>query len=88
MSLARNAEGKKMRIGEGGCGTVYKGVMHGCDEVAIKLVKDMHPGQEDQQHFRREVRQNKLKAPHNNNELVHEKAHSLACHERKAGVQV
>jgi hypothetical protein len=35
----RTAEGRKCRLGEGGFGVVYKAVMNGVDEVAVKLVK-------------------------------------------------
>jgi hypothetical protein len=35
----RTAEGRKCRLGEGGFGIVYKAVMNGVDEVAVKLVK-------------------------------------------------
>lgn len=37
--LCRTAEGRKCRLGEGGFGVVYKAVMNGVDEVAVKLVK-------------------------------------------------
>ena len=39
IEICRNAEGKKCRLGEGGFGVVYKAIMNGVDEVAIKLVK-------------------------------------------------
>jgi hypothetical protein len=38
----RTAEGRKCRLGEGGFGIVYKAVMNGVDEVAVKLVKVSH----------------------------------------------
>ncbi len=39
IAICRNGEGKKCRLGEGGFGVVYKAVMNGVDEVAVKLVK-------------------------------------------------
>jgi hypothetical protein len=38
-ACCRTAEGRKCRLGEGGFGVVYKAVMNGVDEVAVKLVK-------------------------------------------------
>ena len=43
ITIARSAQGKKMRIGEGGTGTVYKALMHSCDEVAVKVVRTSQP---------------------------------------------
>lgn len=37
--ICRTPEGRKCRLGEGGFGVVYKAVMNGVDEVAVKLVK-------------------------------------------------
>lgn len=39
MWCGRTPEGRKCRLGEGGFGVVYKAVMNGVDEVAVKLVK-------------------------------------------------
>jgi hypothetical protein len=39
LCCCRTAEGRKCRLGEGGFGVVYKAVMNGVDEVAVKLVK-------------------------------------------------
>ena len=44
-----------MRIGEGSSGTVYKALMHGCDEVAVKLVKAVVPTEKEREAFYREV---------------------------------
>lgn len=52
----RNAEGKKCRLGEGGFGVVYKAVMNGVDEVAVKLVKADTPSPQEMAAFRKEVR--------------------------------
>ena len=45
-----------MRIGEGGSGTVYKAMMHGCDEVAVKVVRTAHPAPDEAAAFQKEVR--------------------------------
>lgn len=55
IQIARTANGKKMRIGEGSSGTVYKALMHGCDEVAVKLVKKPTPTEQERDGFYREV---------------------------------
>ena len=39
IDICLNAEGRKCRLGEGGFGVVYKALMNGVDEVAVKLVK-------------------------------------------------
>ena len=39
IEICRTPKGKKCRLGEGGFGVVYKALMNGVDEVAIKLVK-------------------------------------------------
>lgn len=39
ITICRNTEGKKISLGEGGFGVVYKGMMNGVDEVAVKVVK-------------------------------------------------
>jgi hypothetical protein len=39
IKICRTPEGKKCRLGEGGFGVVYKAVIHGVDEVAVKLAK-------------------------------------------------
>ena len=44
-----------MRIGEGSTGVVYKALMHGCDEVAVKIVRAAHPTQKELEVFQREV---------------------------------
>ncbi|KAK9862458.1 hypothetical protein WJX84_000371, partial [Apatococcus fuscideae] len=54
--IMRNAEGKKCRLGEGGFGVVYKAVMNGVDEVAVKLVKADTPTPQEMSAFRKEVR--------------------------------
>ncbi len=56
ISICRNAEGKKCRLGEGGFGVVYKALMNGCDEVAVKLVKADKPSPKDMILFHKEVR--------------------------------
>ena len=55
IKIARSPQGKKMRIGEGGSGTVYKALMHGCDEVAVKVVRTAHPAPEEAVAFQKEV---------------------------------
>ena len=55
IQIARTPNGKKMRIGEGSSGTVYKALMHGCDEVAVKLVKAAVPTEKDRESFHKEV---------------------------------
>ena len=45
-----------MRIGEGSTGVVYKALMHGCDEVAVKIVRAAHPTAKELAVFQREVR--------------------------------
>jgi hypothetical protein len=37
--ICRAPDGRKLRLGEGGFGVVYKAVMNSVDEVAVKLVK-------------------------------------------------
>lgn len=39
IEICRTPKGRKCRLGEGGFGVVYKALMNGVDEVAIKLVK-------------------------------------------------
>jgi hypothetical protein len=39
IKICRTPEGKKCRLGEGGFGVVYKAIIHGVDEVAVKLAK-------------------------------------------------
>lgn len=39
IQICLTAEGRKCRLGEGGFGVVYKALMNGVDEVAVKLVK-------------------------------------------------
>ena len=56
IKIARSDQGKKMRIGEGGSGTVYKALMHGCDEVAVKVVRTAQPAPEEAAAFQKEVR--------------------------------
>ena len=59
----RNAEGKKCRLGEGGFGVVYKAVMNGVDEVAVKLVKADTPTPQEMAAFRKEASQHTPVAP-------------------------
>ena len=54
--IARTAEGKRIRIGEGGNSVVYKAIMHDCDEVALKLIRVARPSPAEQQLFEQEVR--------------------------------
>ena len=42
-----------MRIGEGGTGTVYKALMHGVDEVAVKVVRTAQPTLQEAASFHR-----------------------------------
>ena len=51
ITIARSSQGKKMRIGEGGTGTVYKALMHSCDEVAVKVVRTAQPTLAEAQDF-------------------------------------
>ncbi|KAK9787355.1 hypothetical protein WJX73_003664 [Symbiochloris irregularis] len=39
IDIAQDAEGRYVMLGSGGYGTVYKGIMDGVNEVAIKLLK-------------------------------------------------
>ena len=55
LSIARSESGKKMRIGEGSTGVVYKAFMHG-DEVAVKIVRAANPGRKELLVFKKEVR--------------------------------
>ena len=55
VAICRNAAGKKIRIGEGGSGAVYKALMHGCDEVAVKLVKTHGATRSEEVQFHKEV---------------------------------
>lgn len=55
VKIARSAQNKKMRIGEGGSGTVYKALMHGCDEVAVKVVRTAQPAPDEALAFQKEV---------------------------------
>ena len=55
LAIARTESGRKMRIGEGSTGVVYKALMHGCDEVAVKIVRAAHPTQKELELFQREV---------------------------------
>ena len=53
--ICHNAEGKKCKLGEGGFGVVYKALMNGVDEVAVKLVKADKPTQKEMSLFHKEV---------------------------------
>ncbi|KAK9792727.1 hypothetical protein WJX73_008655 [Symbiochloris irregularis] len=55
VQILKTSSGKKLRIGEGSSGTVYKAMMHGCDEVAVKLVKAQVPTEKERENFYREV---------------------------------
>lgn len=44
IEVCRTPKGRKCRLGEGGFGVVYKALMNGVDEVAVKLVKVCHFG--------------------------------------------
>jgi hypothetical protein len=39
IAICRTPDGRKCRLGEGGFGVVYKAMMNGVDEVAVKLAK-------------------------------------------------
>eukprot|EP00803_Ostreobium_quekettii_P007334 evm.model.scf_2083.2 EVM.evm.TU.scf_2083.2 scf_2083:17341-27167(-) len=56
ISICRNAEGKKYRLGEGGFGMVYKALMNNVDEVAVKVVKTDKPTNKELNLFLTEVR--------------------------------
>ncbi|KAK9786899.1 hypothetical protein WJX73_000622 [Symbiochloris irregularis] len=56
ISICRTPEGKKCRLGEGGFGIVYKALMNGVDEVAVKLVKAEKPSPKEMALFHKEVR--------------------------------
>ena len=43
VTVCRTPKGRKCRLGEGGFGVVYKALMNGVDEVAVKLVKVCTP---------------------------------------------
>lgn len=43
VEICRTADGRRCRLGEGGFGVVYKALMNGVDEVAMKLVKVSAP---------------------------------------------
>ena len=53
--ICHNAEGKKCRLGEGGFGVVFKALMNGVDEVAIKVVKTDKPTQKEMALFHKEA---------------------------------
>lgn len=53
--ICHNAEGKKCRLGEGGFGVVFKALMNGVDEVAIKVVKADKPTQKEMALFHKEA---------------------------------
>lgn len=55
ISICRTSENKKCRLGEGGFGVVYKALMNGVDEVAIKLVKAEKPSAKELTLFHKEV---------------------------------
>ena len=55
ISICRTSENKKCRLGEGGFGIVYKALMNGVDEVAIKLVKAEKPTTKELTLFHKEV---------------------------------
>lgn len=55
ISICRTSENKKCRLGEGGFGVVYKALMNGVDEVAIKLVKADKPSAKELTLFHKEV---------------------------------
>lgn len=55
MIICHNAEGRKCRLGEGGFGVVYKALMNGVDEVAVKLVKGNRPTHREMCLFHKEV---------------------------------
>ena len=55
ISICRTSENKKCRLGEGGFGVVYKALMNGVDEVAIKLVKADKPSPKELTLFHKEV---------------------------------
>lgn len=56
ISICRTSENKKCRLGEGGFGVVYKALMNGVDEVAVKLVKADKPTNKELTLFHKEVR--------------------------------
>lgn len=46
----------RCRLGEGGFGVVFKATMHGCDEIAVKYLKDSTRAQQaDHNGFLKEV---------------------------------
>ena len=55
ISICRTSENKKCRLGEGGFGVVYKALMNGVDEVAVKLVKADKPTNKELLLFHKEV---------------------------------
>ena len=55
ISICRTSENKKCRLGEGGFGVVYKALMNGVDEVAVKLVKADKPTNKELTLFHKEV---------------------------------
>lgn len=55
ISICRTSENKKCRLGEGGFGVVYKALMNGVDEVAVKLVKADKPTNKELTLFHKEA---------------------------------
>ena len=37
--VSRGADGRKQSLGEGGFGAVFRGILHGAEDVAIKVIK-------------------------------------------------
>ncbi|KAL4420423.1 hypothetical protein ABPG75_010079, partial [Micractinium tetrahymenae] len=56
IAICKDPKGRDWRLGEGGFGVVFKGLMNGVDEVAVKRIKAEAPSDAELAAFHREVR--------------------------------